>query len=367
MNSDEILSFLKEDYGEPDHIFKLSPSQKIFKVYLLVYLPLPNEGIHTSSIITAGFSSMRSKKSPNSFEFIFEVTGTMEKEEYEKKGKELVQHLLSKDTLSLHSILTPLKIEYNTDFHGSIILNYGKHESYFWDENPELQAFEIIPLYAKEIEALSKQPQEIRNALIFRSNKIDWNNWQRPKADIIKEAVTGVWEFIVTWYEQNSERIFLQLKEGANKKSIDILTEVLGKSLPYDFVISLMNYNGEIEFHDYKYLSTTEIAKTWKMMKEILDSNSFPNQLRNDKKIPEIKEVWWHKGWIPFAMDGGGNLLCIDLVPSPLGSRGQIIYWEKTEGPLPTQYKSFFHWLFAYEQGLYRGYYNVDENGFIYH
>jgi len=367
MTLDKILSFLKKHYGEPDYTFELNVSQDVSTVYILLYLPIPDEGIHSSLLITAGFSCSRSKDKLNDFECIFEVSGVLKKEEYKKIGEDLIQHINTDKAFLLHSIYKRLNLDYNNKFKGSIVLNYGKHDSYFWDVKPDLQAFEIIPLYQEELEALSYQPKEIRNALIIRSSKIDWNNWKRPKNDIIKEAINGVWVFIANWYEKNSKRIFSQLKEEANQKSIDNLNGVLGVSLPKDFAISLMNYNGEIEFHDYKYLSTKEIAKTWIMMKEILNSNSFPNQLRDNRKIKEIKEVWWHEKWIPFGKDSSGNLMCLDMSPTSSGVVGQVIYWEKSEGPILTQYRSFFHWLFAYEQGLYNGYYKVDKDGFIYH
>ncbi|MEU7855866.1 SMI1/KNR4 family protein [Nonomuraea sp. NPDC049141] len=54
-----------------------------------------------------------------------------------------------------------------------------------------------------------------------------------------------------------------------------------------------------------------------------------------------VRCVWWHRGWIRFAEDSGGNLLCIDLAPAHHGSRGQVIQWETHGGPYGPQAWSF--------------------------
>jgi cell wall assembly regulator SMI1 len=59
-------------------------------------------------------------------------------------------------------------------------------------------------------------------------------------------------------------------------------------------------------------------------------------------------------------------MICIDLAPAKDGKMGQIIYWEKGQGPLPSKYHSFFEWLRAYQKGLYYGHFIVDQEGFIY-
>jgi cell wall assembly regulator SMI1 len=38
-----------------------------------------------------------------------------------------------------------------------------------------------------------------------------------------------------------------------------------------------------------------------------------------------IRRVLWSPGWVPFASDGGGNFLAVDLDPAPAGRAGQVI------------------------------------------
>lgn len=366
MESEKMLAFLKEYYGKPDYHFEYTVSKRNIKVNLLVYLPIPEEGIFTSSLMTAGFSSLEFQLKEHKVECLFELKGTLTENAYNILGKKLIEQFNKCIPIVPNGIHVPINLSSHEHLTGCLLLNYGKHEPYLWESNPVVRAFEFIPLYQEEIDSLVKQPIEISNVVIFRSTNVDWANWDRPKARIIQEAVSGVWSYISKWYKEHTPKLFNQLKVGASQNSIAKLNDILGVTLPEDFVASLMIYNGEVDFHDYQYLSSENIEKTWKMMNEILKSKAFPSQLPDNKKIEQMQDVWWHEGWIPFAKDSAGNLMCMDLAPSSSGSKGQIIYWEKVEGPLLTQYKTFFHWLYAYEQALYGGYYKIDDEGFVY-
>lgn len=366
MKSNKTFSFLKIKYGDPDYLLEYKTPKENREIDILVYLPVPEEEIFESTLISSGFSLSTINSNKNKFEYIFDLKDTLTENEYKKLGKEIIVQLENFIPFS-NKIFSPIQLSNYPHITGFLILNYGKHEPYYWETNPTLQAFELIALHKEEIDSILQQPKDIFNVIIFRSDKINWTDWNRPKADIIHEALSGVWSYITKWYKEHAPKIFTNLKTGANQKSITKLIDAIGIKMPKDFIASLMIYDGEIDFHDYKYLSTTQIIETWEMMNKLLKDNAFPSQLHDNKKIEQIQDSWWHEKWIPFAKDGGGNLMCIDLAPTPSGTNGQIIYWEKTEGPIPTQYKSFLHWLYAYEQALYTGYYKVDEEGFIYY
>jgi len=50
-------------------------------------------------------------------------------------------------------------------------------------------------------------------------------------------------------------------------------------------------------------------------------------EFATDTSTPDegIRSDWWHPGWIPFASNGCGDSLCIDLAPTATGVAGQII------------------------------------------
>ena len=101
------------------------------------------------------------------------------------------------------------------------------------------------------------------------------------------------------------------------------------------------------------------------MMNELKEEGTFISYKVKESNRGIIKDIRWHSHWIPFALDSGGNSICIDLSPDKNGIYGQIIYHEKEEGPLIGNQKSFFEWLQTYQQDLYRGAYFVDKDGFI--
>ena len=38
-----------------------------------------------------------------------------------------------------------------------------------------------------------------------------------------------------------------------------------------------------------------------------------------------VRSDWWNAKWVPFAGDGGGDSLCVDLAPAKGGVAGQVI------------------------------------------
>ena len=125
-----------------------------------------------------------------------------------------------------------------------------------------------------------------------------------------------------------------------------------------------MVHNGTIWFASYEYIGTEQIYQIWLTMNRIKEEGFFSNRQIDRRSQGIIKNTWWDWHWIPFAEDSCSNLLCIDLGPEVNGSRGQVIYWEKIEGPLPSGCQLFFVWFRDMQEGLGR-YYVVNEDGRI--
>ena len=51
------------------------------------------------------------------------------------------------------------------------------------------------------------------------------------------------------------------------------------------------------------------------------------------------------KLWIPFASDGHGDYLCLDLAPATFGKKGQIISFSHESGKRRLVAESFGEWL----------------------
>jgi cell wall assembly regulator SMI1 len=51
------------------------------------------------------------------------------------------------------------------------------------------------------------------------------------------------------------------------------------------------------------------------------------------RAIGPVSPVFWKGAWIPFASNGAGDLLCIDLGPEPGGTVGQIVRYLRDPSP----------------------------------
>jgi cell wall assembly regulator SMI1 len=41
---------------------------------------------------------------------------------------------------------------------------------------------------------------------------------------------------------------------------------------------------------------------------------------------PGVQALFWNERWLPFARDGRGGVVCVDLAPAPAGVVGQVIF-----------------------------------------
>jgi uncharacterized protein len=175
----------------------------------------------------------------------------------------------------------------------------------------------------------------------------------------------NLWQDITAWYQRYAPSILEDLGSGISEEELTELEQNIGFSLPEDYRESLKIYNGEFYVSDYQYISAELVYDRWSSMKELLEDGVFNDFKINypEKKI--IQNTWWNIGWIPFAEDSCGNKLCLDMNPGINGVKGQVIFWETGEGPIPSKYLSFRDWLEAYKNDLYHGKYEVDEAGYL--
>jgi len=139
--------------------------------------------------------------------------------------------------------------------------------------------------------------------------------------------------------------------EPATQSQIDDFSTKFDVKLPKDFVLFITNSDIKIAI-EAAYDSLDIEATDYKLerMNNWLDEGVFEGKIEtiDGDPSPLMLNVWWNKKWVPFAEDGGGNLLCIDLDPAPQGVSGQIIGFERGSGPYPTEFKSFSEFL-AYQ------------------
>jgi cell wall assembly regulator SMI1 len=251
------------------------------------------------------------------------------------------------------------------------------------DIQPPIQLLSVHPVYESEADtiALIGDSEASRR---FRSRRVDWDDPKRLPADLrefpvifdfqaakfptetkdIEKAIQNIWKDIENWYRTNVPHFLEDLRDGVSDEHINEFEALFGVSLPEDYKASLKIHNGYVSLHDYTYLSLDVVFHKWSSMTKLSESGSFEeNEVSDAGGL--IQNTWWHRGWIPFAEDGGGNMICIDMMPTEAGVKGQILYMELRSGPFVSKYKSFLEWLDGYKDDLYQDVYEVDEDGFI--
>jgi cell wall assembly regulator SMI1 len=167
--------------------------------------------------------------------------------------------------------------------------------------------------------------------------------------------VAASWKKIESWLAENDNRLKKTLKKAATDAKINKLEAKLGHKLPADFKQSWKIHNGqkyaegdlvpptESGEAGYFLLALDNIWDEWKSWKAHIEAGQFADLEGGPDK--GIRSDWWHPGWVPFASNGGGDLLCIDLAPDKGGTVGQVITMNHESPDRTLLAKSFGEWL----------------------
>jgi cell wall assembly regulator SMI1 len=168
----------------------------------------------------------------------------------------------------------------------------------------------------------------------------------------------NTWKVIDEWLERNAPRVQNDLLPGASKAEINTTETQIELLLPEDFKTSVLIHNGQ----DGRF----RLVEPWELIPidGIASETERMNTIFNNPDDPEIetrgavKPILWSRSWIPFAADGAGNLLCLDLDPAEGGETGQVILWASDPPCVEVIAPSYRAWLkkfaFDLEAGKYK-------------
>ncbi|WAS99180.1 ankyrin repeat domain-containing protein [Nannocystis punicea] len=183
--------------------------------------------------------------------------------------------------------------------------------------------------------------------------------------------VAALWRGIDGWCRGNAVPCHPSLQEAgpAEAARIEALEQALAAALPADFRAHLLRLGGRprVPFYAYECLDVEAILSRWQELERSRKGGRFAaaEPLELDRDAEEVQCQWWHRGWVPFAQDGGGNLYCVDLDPGPSGRRGQVIQWETHRGPVRPLARSFVDFLAEYLDRLESGDCRWDGTAFV--
>ncbi len=121
---------------------------------------------------------------------------------------------------------------------------------------------------------------------------------------------------------------------GCAFKDCNRLEATLHRNLPEDARTYLMWHNGDRRHElqrggfwlGLELLSVDEIISAWESWKTTAQqTGALLDDTQRSVPAGAIQERYAHDGWVPFARDGRGSYLALDLAPGPHGCEGQII------------------------------------------
>jgi cell wall assembly regulator SMI1 len=174
--------------------------------------------------------------------------------------------------------------------------------------------------------------------------------------------MNNLWQRIQNALEAKAAGAVLNdLNPAANPDRIAELTRQFGVQPTEELTSYLRIHDGQDGRFDlivpWQLLSVESIESEIELMNETFRD-------REDEEIDAIgpvKPVLWNRAWIPFASDGAGNLLCIDLDPDDGGDDGQVIQWAADPPYVEVIAPSLQGWLEAFALDLERDLYNWND------
>jgi cell wall assembly regulator SMI1/ankyrin repeat protein len=177
--------------------------------------------------------------------------------------------------------------------------------------------------------------------------------------------VASSWKKIEASLKKKSPALRKRLNKGATDAQLQEVETATGLKLPADFVAAYTIHNGNQDGPDdlspppepskagYFLLATEDIVAEWRSWKQLLDGGEFAGRQSGPDR--GIRDAWWHFGWLPFALNGGGDSYCLDLAPTPDGKVGQVITMSHETAERKLLTPSFAQWLADLAESLEGG------------
>jgi len=159
--------------------------------------------------------------------------------------------------------------------------------------------------------------------------------------------VTIQWAAFEAYLRDHAPALLADLNPPASEKTLHSLQQQLGAALPEDFLDFLRGHDGQKGladplFGDYEFLSSDRILDAWEFWRKQSEGSDFSHE--DAAPSTGVQANWWNTKWIPFAANGSGDYLCLDLAPTEGGSVGQIIGVWHDDGARKVKGKSFSAW-----------------------
>jgi cell wall assembly regulator SMI1 len=134
------------------------------------------------------------------------------------------------------------------------------------------------------------------------------------------------------WLRQHLPEAAQSLRPPASEADLTVLATETGLDLPPAFLDLYRWHDGQERgctgvFYGLEFLPISRVLEEWRFAAREAESLPFAEAT----PTAVVRRASANRHWIPFAADGGGNFLAIDLQPGPRGARGQVINFGRDE------------------------------------
>jgi len=173
------------------------------------------------------------------------------------------------------------------------------------------------------------------------------------------------WDVIERWLHEHAAGVNVRLNQGADAASIAAAEKAFGVKLPAEIKQSYKVHDGQNGLatplvEDWQLLSLDDAVKQWRAMEKLVGQGVFKDA--QGKPQGPVKPEWYDLKWIPFAFNGAGDFLCVDLDPPAGGKRGQVVAFFHVDDRRPVLAPGFKAWLEGLAEHFQRGRYAVHDD-----
>lgn len=176
----------------------------------------------------------------------------------------------------------------------------------------------------------------------------------RAGPDDARIAIAAALHSLLAMLRRHAPDVDEWFASGAWREDVEMLEATLERPLPDQLRAWLILHDGAHQsIGRWKLAKAASIESTWAMLRRIHAPH--PEHDRLTTPHAGVRARWWSPSWIPFASDGSGDHLCIDLDPAPGGVVGQVIELVHDHGDRPRISGSLASWFEAQSGALEQG------------